>query len=111
MTTTTGEYRRLRGKGWHAQEAYRTAKVKRQWYEMGGHVAEERDHTEEDDRKVRLRYVPDDYAEMDNLKGDCFDPKHNRHISEKKLAEQEKEFEEVVYREGVYGIVSEFWDG
>jgi hypothetical protein len=47
---------------------------------------------------------------MENLKGDCFNPKVNTDIPEEVLKNGEREFEELVNQEGVFGYVLERWN-
>lgn len=46
---------------------------------------------------------------MDDLKGDTFNRKVNPEIPEERMAEEERHFEELVEREGVFGYVLERW--
>ncbi len=88
------EYTELRKKGWLAKNAFSYAKTKAIF---------------ENNLNVRLRIVKDDLViDIEDLKGDCFNPEVNNDIPESKLARQEKEFEERVHSEGVYGIVGEY---
>lgn len=59
---------------------------------------------------MRLIEVDDTDYDMDNLKGDCFTPKHNPGIDPAELAQQEKDFEQQVYNDGVYGYIVERWN-
>ncbi|HTF40869.1 MAG TPA: hypothetical protein VK754_09785 [Propionibacteriaceae bacterium] len=99
MTTLTREYKRLRRLGWHASNAYNAAKTREAW------------DAAEAEGFVRLVYPPDECVSLDDLKGDCFNPKYVTHISRSQLEREEKAFEEKVNREGVYGIVGEYFDG
>jgi hypothetical protein len=58
--------------------------------------------------KVRLIVVPDDCYDIDNLKGDCYNPVVNPDIPAERLEAEEREFEEKVGAEGVYGIVGQY---
>jgi hypothetical protein len=62
----------------------------------------------EDKGLVRLNTVPDDSAEMDDLKGDTYNREANPDIQESRMAREEKEFEEKVARDGVWGVVGEY---
>lgn len=55
----------------------------------------------------RYRVVPDDDWDMENMKGDMFNPDCVDHISPEQLAEEEKEYEEMLARDGVWGCVVE----
>ena len=57
--------------------------------------------------RVRLLACADDHFDMEDLKGDCFNPKVNPEIQANTLAMQEAEFEMRVARMGVYGLVGE----
>jgi hypothetical protein len=61
--------------------------------------------------KVRFTCKPDEICDMDDLKGDTFNREVNPEIPEEKMAEQEREFEALVEREGVWGIIGEYFDG
>ena len=52
----------------------------------------------------------DQDADLENLKGDCFNPKHNPDIDPTKLKQDELEFEDLVNREGAFGYVLEKWN-
>lgn len=57
---------------------------------------------------VALRVEPDDYYDMDDLKGDIFNPNFRDDIKPEVLKREEEEFEERVHRMGVYGIIAEY---
>ena len=57
---------------------------------------------------VRLRIEPDYDADFDFLCGDSFNPDVNPDIQPHVLERQEKEFLDLVNREGVYGIIGEY---
>lgn len=99
MTTTIKEYKRLRAMGWHAQQALYSAKVREEFARLAS------------ENVVRLQIIPDDWVDMDSLKGDTFNPKVNPEIPQSKLEKEEKDFEEKVNQEGVYGIVGEYFNG
>ena len=60
---------------------------------------------------VRLRWEPDDCWTIDDLAGDCYDPKVNSDIRPSILERQYKEFVELVDRESVWGMIGEYYDG
>jgi len=60
---------------------------------------------------VRLRIEPDDSVDMEDLFGDTFNPTLNPKISEAKLERQKKEEVDRVNRDGVWGVIGEYWDG
>ena len=61
-------------------------------------------------KNYRLLEYIDIHADLEDLKGDMFNPKHNPDINPITLKEQEIEFEEQVNREGVFGYVLEKWN-
>ncbi len=65
---------------------------------------------ETDDKVWRILEIRDADFSLENLKGDCYNPIHNPDIDPEELAKQEKDFENLVDREGVYGYVLEKWD-
>lgn len=58
----------------------------------------------------RIMELQDEFYEMDDLKGDSYNPKVNNDIDPEKLKAEEKAFEKQVYENGVYGYVLEFWN-
>lgn len=70
---------------------------------------------ETDSGKYRILEVLDPDVDLDNLKGDIFNPDHmeemhGKGMSLEKLREEELDFEAEVNREGVFGYVLEVWD-
>ncbi len=61
-----------------------------------------------EDETVRLRCEPDEHCDMENLKGDTFNREVNTDIQESRMAREEKEFEESIERDGVWGIIGEY---
>lgn len=60
---------------------------------------------------VHLKWVPDNYCDMKELKGDSYNPDVNPDIRPSILKRQEKEFEAQVEREGVWGLIGEYYNG
>ena len=60
---------------------------------------------------VRLRVVPDEICSLEDLEGDCFNPKANPDIPASRLKRDREEFIAKVNREGVWGIIGEYFDG
>jgi len=60
--------------------------------------------------EYRILEYADECADMENLKGDVFNPKVNTDIDPEQLKREEHAFEELVNREGVYGYVLERWN-
>lgn len=58
----------------------------------------------------RILEYQDLAADMDDLKGDYYNPKVNNDIDPITLKEQGSDFEEEVNREGVFGYVLERWN-
>lgn len=61
--------------------------------------------------KYRILEVLDNFYDLDDLKGDLYNPKANPDICPLGLKTQEKEFEIKVSMSGVFGYVLEGWDG
>jgi hypothetical protein len=57
---------------------------------------------------VRMEVKPDDTADIDDLKGDVYNAAVNTDIPAAKLAAEEKQFEERVNQDGVWGIIGEY---
>lgn len=57
----------------------------------------------------RLILVPDETADMESLKGDSFNPEVNTDIPREKLEAEEKDFEQRVERDGVWGAIAEVY--
>jgi len=92
---------------------YRAA-LWRRWNDAGGEIVdsyEASDEWDEGDSRVRIVAMPDDCCDMDDLKGDWFDPDVNANINPNRLEREEREFEERVNREGVWGFRAEYWNG
>ena len=88
-------YRKERARGVLAKWAIMHARTMVRWNEL-------------DEDCVRLRVEWDGHCSIDDLKGDCFNPKYVDHISADRLKREEKEFEERVALEGVFGIIGEY---
>jgi hypothetical protein len=68
-----------------------------------------------DDQTFRIVEHVDLDADIDDLKGDCFDPRHmaamyDSDMTAERLAEDEKLFEEKVSEEGVFGYELQKWN-
>jgi hypothetical protein len=59
---------------------------------------------------VRLRIVPDDICSLEDLEGDLFNPRANPGISDSRLQRDREVFIAKVNREGVWGVVGEYFD-
>ena len=63
----------------------------------------------------RIVEIMDNNFDIENLKGDMFNPKyikemHDSKMTIKRLKQEEKEFEDLVNREGVFGYALEKWN-
>lgn len=58
----------------------------------------------------RIVEIEDISYNLDDLKGDSFNPKHNPEIDPDELKRQEKSFEKEVNEDGVFGYVLEQWN-
>jgi len=58
----------------------------------------------------RIIELLDELISIDDLKGDSFDPELVTHLSKEELLQQEREFENLVDREGVFGYALEVWN-
>ena len=61
-------------------------------------------------RDYRIIETRDFDYDMINLKGDCFCPAYHPDIDPVALEKQERDFEQRVYAEGVYGYTLEKWN-
>ena len=104
-------YQRERATGFPAKWALSNARTRMEWekhevakYSRGQPIDPQRGD-------VRLRMVPDEMCSLEDLEGDCFDSKANPDISASKLHRDREEFIAKVNREGVWGIIGEYFDG
>ena len=104
-------YLRERREGNRASNALHAARTRQEWsrHEVAEYSSGQPINAKRGD--VRLRIVPDDCADFDDLCGDTFNPVLNSHILESRLVRERKEFEERVSRDGVWGIQGQFFDG
>lgn len=56
----------------------------------------------------RIKIAPDDFADLDNLFGDTYDPSVNTDIDPAVLAEQKQEEIDRINRDGVWGMIAEY---
>ena len=104
-------YQRERARGFQASWALSNARTRLEWEK---HEVAEYSSGEPIDPKrgnVRLRVVPDDSCSLEDLEGDCFNPKANPDIPASKLQRDRGVFIAKVNREGVWGIIGEYFDG
>jgi hypothetical protein len=62
------------------------------------------------DKMYRIIEVMDDDISLDDLKGDSFNSELNTDLDREQLKIEEKQFEELVNNEGVYGYILEKWN-
>src|SRR6478735_242436 len=65
---------------------------------------------ETNDKVYRILEIEDWHYDMKDLKSDCFNIAVNSDINPQELSRQEKEFENKVLTQGVYGYVLEKWN-
>jgi hypothetical protein len=105
-------YLRERSKGTLARWALRNAKTRIEWDKMNGDVVGEHERQHDATRgNVRLRIVADECVDLDNLFGDTYSHKANPDIPESRLERERKQEIDRVNRDGVWGVVGEFFDG
>jgi len=88
--TVQSTYKRLRSKGWRAAAAMHNARTLAAWNAAGGYVKDGNHSPDPDDAPIRLRIEPDMDAQWDA---------------------DDKEFARRADREGVWGIIGEYWNG
>ena len=105
-------YLRERDKGVQARWALRNAKIRIEWDKKNGQVVSEFEQSRDAKRgDVRLRIVVDDCVDLDNLFGDTFNPQANPDIPESRLERERQAEIERVNRDGVWGVIGEYFDG
>lgn len=63
-----------------------------------------------EENNYRIIEQLDECFDLEDLKGDCFNPKHNPSIDIDTLKQEEIDFESLVNNEGVFGYVLEKWN-
>lgn len=104
-------YQRERTRGFQATWALSNARTRLRWEQ---HEVVEYSSGEPIDPKrgsVRLRLVPDETCSFEDLEGDYFNPEANPDIPASRLQRDRKDFIANVNREGVWGIIGEYFDG
>jgi hypothetical protein len=105
-------YLRERKQGTLARWALRNAKTRMEWDKKNGQIVGEYERHHEAKRgDVRLRIVADESIDLDNLFGDTFNPDVNTDIHPQRLERERQAEIDRVNRDGVWGIVGEFFDG
>lgn len=93
--TTAQEYKRLRGKGWAALQAWRAARASAAFERL------------ESLGLVRLRVEPDDAADIKDLEGDMFNPAATG-LSPSRCERERRKYREQIERDCVWGIIGEY---
>jgi len=104
-------YRRERARGFAASWALSNARTRLEWdkHEVAEHTSGEL--IEPKGGQVRLRTVPDDTGSLDDLEGDCFNPKANPTVPPSRLHREREEFIAKINADGVWGVIGEYFDG
>ena len=97
--TVAGEYKRLRKQGFLARQAYYGAKTRVQFDNLKFQEV------------VRLQIIPDEFVDLDNLFGDCYNPDVNTDIKPEILEKQRQQEIDRINQDGVWGIVGEYFNG
>lgn len=103
-------YREFRAKGWLARWALSAARTQIAWDAASGYLYHGYDQDPENPT-VRLRLEPDECCSYEDLAGDSFDPLVNSDICASQLEREEQAFKDRINRDGVWGLIGEFWDG
>ena len=59
--------------------------------------------------RYRIIEIEDRVSDMDDLKGDCYNPSFNADIDAETLKREELEFETMVFQNGVFGYELQKW--
>lgn len=104
-------YRCERARGFAASWALSNARTRLEWnkhevaeYTNGKPIDPKRGH-------VRLRMVPDDTCSLEDLEGDCFNPKANPNVPPSRLQRDREEFIAKINADGVWGVIGEYFNG
>ncbi len=97
-------YRQFRERGFTVKCAWAGAKTKQAWDSLDfGDVGPNQDRT-----LVRLRVMPDECCELDNILGDSYDPKVNPDIPAERLERERQAEIDRINRDGVWGVIGEY---
>lgn len=108
---------------WQARHAIAAAETKRQWddingangYTVSAHDAEHYSpcpgESWRNNGRVRIVEHADEHCDLDDLFGDSFDSQVNPEIKAKILERERAAEIDRIQRDGVWGYVSEYWDG
>jgi hypothetical protein len=104
-------YQCERARDFRASWALSNARTRMEWdkHEVAGYSSGESVDPKRGD--VRLRVIPDETCSFEDLEGDCFNPKANPDVPASHLKRDREEFIAKVNREGVCGIIGEYYDG
>lgn len=106
MDSFARAYARERAEGVRASIAFHNVRTRDAWRK-----AEWDEHSDPEIGDVRLRVVPDDCVDLDNLFGDTFNPKVNSDIPLARLERERQAEVDRVNRDGVWGVIGEYFDG
>jgi hypothetical protein len=104
-------YQRNRERGFHASWALSNARTRLEWEKQEVAEYSSGEAIEPKRGNVRLRVVPDETCSVGDLEGDCFNPGANPNIPDSQLQRDREEFIAKVNREGLWGIIGEYFDG
>jgi len=104
-------YQSERKRGFQAKHALFNAQTRLEWdkHEVAEYSSGEA--IDPQPGSVRLRILPDDHVDLDNLFGDTYNPQVNSDIPETRLEREREQEVDRVNRDGVWGIVGEYFDG
>lgn len=99
-----------------ARMALEADAIRREWDDEGGTLADSYDAKRravpgDDDGLVRIVCHPDESSSLEDLEGDTFNPRVNPEIKPEILAREREEFAARLERDGVWGLVAEYWNG
>jgi hypothetical protein len=100
------EYKRLRAIGWHAEHALSHARTLVEFDKARNEFP-----GEDDIGAVRLRVESDDHMSFDDLTGDTYNASANPDIQKSRMDREREAERERIERDGVFGIIGEYWNG
>ena len=104
MTELITRYRTLRSQGWRASQALSAARTLERWEDNDGAIVE--DYCDSDEPGTVRLLISADNDVYDDSYFDTWDD-----ITESQLERLRSELWARVEREGVYGVIGEYWDG
>ena len=103
-------YRMNRAKGMEATYALRVAKGTIE-FEKRAKEVEAAFGVQEYAGLVKFEVIPEEHVDLDDLFGDTFNPKVVTYITPEKLEDEKQAEIDRIDRDGVWGIVSSYYDG